>query len=235
MVIQPQFDWAYGFSTYSDDLAAVKVGDKWGFIDRTGKMVIQPQFDSTYAFIDGLARVEIESDYAYINTIGRVVWRGPTPAGSQGAGSTSTTAGMPAGYARYTDEADGFSILYPKSWITEADGQSNKFQDPSTESESWPTQIAVLRKNIGSGFSPEEFAKTMRPELQGQGPQSDIWSNPTSATAWYYDSTHGLKIQDWYTVSGDIGWIVRVVFAGKATTPAPPEWQVMAESLKPLR
>ena len=42
LVILAQFDEAHSFS---QGLAAVKVGSKWGFIDKSGKFVIQPQFD----------------------------------------------------------------------------------------------------------------------------------------------------------------------------------------------
>jgi WG containing repeat len=38
LVIKPQFDAAWSFY---EDLAAVKIGEKWGYIDRTGKLVIR--------------------------------------------------------------------------------------------------------------------------------------------------------------------------------------------------
>lgn len=45
-------------------LVAVKSGDKWGYIDKTGKYVINPQFDSASPFSDnGLARVEVGDKY----------------------------------------------------------------------------------------------------------------------------------------------------------------------------
>ena len=34
---------------------------KYGYIDKSGKVVIELQFDGTYAFSEGLARVAIES------------------------------------------------------------------------------------------------------------------------------------------------------------------------------
>ena len=40
MVIQPQFDEAYEFS---EGLAAVLVGDTWGYVDKTGALVWQDQ------------------------------------------------------------------------------------------------------------------------------------------------------------------------------------------------
>ncbi|MUG96842.1 Hsp70 family protein [Scytonema sp. UIC 10036] len=51
-------------------LATVKVNDKWGYIDRTGKFVIPPQFDYARPFFDGLARVEVNGKYGYIDSTG---------------------------------------------------------------------------------------------------------------------------------------------------------------------
>ncbi len=42
IVIQPQFEEVNDFE---EDMAAVKVGDKWGFVDKTGKMVVMPRYD----------------------------------------------------------------------------------------------------------------------------------------------------------------------------------------------
>ncbi|MBD2085891.1 S-layer homology domain-containing protein [Trichocoleus sp. ST-U3] len=54
VVIQPQFDEAEAFS---EGLARVKIADKWGYIDKTGKLVISPQFDEADAFSEGVALV----------------------------------------------------------------------------------------------------------------------------------------------------------------------------------
>jgi len=82
LVIQPQFDDAYRFS---EGLAAVKIGDKWGFIDKTGKLVIPPQFESiseSYenearsfkSFSEGLAAVKLgENKWGYIDKTGKFV------------------------------------------------------------------------------------------------------------------------------------------------------------------
>ena len=37
-------------SPKTKSLAAVQIGEKWGYIDTTGKIVVQPQFDCAYAF-----------------------------------------------------------------------------------------------------------------------------------------------------------------------------------------
>jgi hypothetical protein len=54
VVIQPQFDEAEAFS---EGLARVKIADKWGYIDKTGKLVISPQFDEAEAFSEGVALI----------------------------------------------------------------------------------------------------------------------------------------------------------------------------------
>jgi WG containing repeat len=49
MIIPPQYDVAYGFS---EGLARIRVGDKWGYIDKTGQMAIPPQYEYTSGFYD---------------------------------------------------------------------------------------------------------------------------------------------------------------------------------------
>ena len=65
IVITPQFDSASSDEgrTFSEGLAAVKVGDKWGYIDKSGKFVIPPKFKQESAptlFYEGLAQVLIK-------------------------------------------------------------------------------------------------------------------------------------------------------------------------------
>jgi hypothetical protein len=56
----------------------VEIGGKYGFIDKTGKIVITPQFDGAEAIYKGLAKVEVGfSDWdkvGYIDKTGRYVW-----------------------------------------------------------------------------------------------------------------------------------------------------------------
>jgi len=55
-VIPPQYDAA---SDFSEGLAAVKIGEKWGFIDKMGKIVVSPQYDDVYLFYDGIAAIRV--------------------------------------------------------------------------------------------------------------------------------------------------------------------------------
>jgi hypothetical protein len=37
----------------------VKVGERWGFIDKAGRTVVEPRFDGARPFSDGMAMVEV--------------------------------------------------------------------------------------------------------------------------------------------------------------------------------
>jgi len=62
-----------GAKDFSEGLAPVKVDEKWGFIDRKGRMVIEPKFDLAESFSDGMARVKLGTFWGYIDRTGTVV------------------------------------------------------------------------------------------------------------------------------------------------------------------
>src|SRR5437016_2105383 len=70
IVIKPQFDEA---DSFSEGLAAVRVGAKFGYVDKQGMIVIKPQFDFAGAFSEGLAGVGIGSKIGYIDKQGNFV------------------------------------------------------------------------------------------------------------------------------------------------------------------
>lgn len=53
--------------------AAVKVGGKWGFIDKNGDFYIEPQYEDARSFSFGLAAVKIDSKWGFIDLEGQVV------------------------------------------------------------------------------------------------------------------------------------------------------------------
>jgi hypothetical protein len=93
VAIPAQFD---AVKAFAEGLAAVAVGTqfrtpnpkggmdvgtslKYGYIDRSGKMVIEAKFDNACAFCAGIARVEIGDDWnnrkiGYIDKTGKYVW-----------------------------------------------------------------------------------------------------------------------------------------------------------------
>ncbi|MFH1258481.1 MAG: WG repeat-containing protein [Elusimicrobiota bacterium] len=65
-------------------LFRVEVNDKWGYIDKTGKIIITPQFDEARTFSEGLAAVAtieklksnadlVNRKWSYINMTGKIV------------------------------------------------------------------------------------------------------------------------------------------------------------------
>lgn len=65
---------------FSEGLAAFmpENNGKWGYIDKTGKIVISPRFESypngyVYSFSDGLAMINVKNKYGYIDSSGEFV------------------------------------------------------------------------------------------------------------------------------------------------------------------
>lgn len=63
---------------FSEGLCPVSIGDKWGFIDISGKTVIFPKFNAVDDYYDGLSRVLIGNKIGFIDHTGRIVL-GPYP------------------------------------------------------------------------------------------------------------------------------------------------------------
>jgi hypothetical protein len=55
------------------DLWPVEQGHKWGYIDKTGRVIIPCQFDSAANFSEGLAAVKIKEKIGYIDVTGKFV------------------------------------------------------------------------------------------------------------------------------------------------------------------
>ena len=58
-MIVAQDDSRKGANSFREGLALVKEGGKWGYIEKTGKMVISPQFSECGQFVEGLAAVKV--------------------------------------------------------------------------------------------------------------------------------------------------------------------------------
>jgi WG containing repeat len=65
---------------FSEGFAAIKVGDKWGFMNRKGEYPIPPQFDEVGFFSEGLAAVKVGTKWGFIDGKGKWV----IPAGFDG-------------------------------------------------------------------------------------------------------------------------------------------------------
>jgi hypothetical protein len=82
---------------FSEGLAVVAVGKKYGFIDKTGAYVLQPIYDLAEPFKGGLARViaagSNPAEIGYIDKTGAIViWSNPAKSPKWATETTTTTA-----------------------------------------------------------------------------------------------------------------------------------------------
>jgi len=56
---------------FSEGFAAVKAGDKWGFMNRKGEYSIPPQFDEVGFFSEGLAAVRVGTKWGFVDGKGK--------------------------------------------------------------------------------------------------------------------------------------------------------------------
>lgn len=89
---------------FGDGMAAVKSGDKWGYITPAGEEKIKPQYEQAEVFANKLAAVKIKGKWGIINRMGKVV--------------------VPAEYDDYKEDNQGSRKLYKtgKEYTLQPDG-----------------------------------------------------------------------------------------------------------------
>jgi WG containing repeat len=100
LVIEPKYRSA---DRFSEGLAAVRIGEKVGYIDRNGEIAITPQFARAAGFSEGLALVYIGNKYGYIDKSGKLVIEPRfDEAGSFSDGLAMVSIGNETGYIDHT-------------------------------------------------------------------------------------------------------------------------------------
>ena len=69
-ILRPRCDWA---GEFSEGLAPIRIGTKFGMIDKVGAIVIGAAFDRVYSFSEGLAHIEQEGKSGFMNRVGKIV------------------------------------------------------------------------------------------------------------------------------------------------------------------
>jgi hypothetical protein len=115
--INPVYDLVRDFS---EGLAGVRIGDsvtgKWGFINKTGKIVIPAKFDEVGLFKDGLAPVRFGSKedgkWGYINKVGVLAISAKFNSASSFSESLAAVSIGVGGFAKYgyIDKQGNFQI-----------------------------------------------------------------------------------------------------------------------------
>jgi len=78
---------------------------KWGYMDRTGKVVVKPQFDTAESFSCGLALVKVDGSYRYINAAGNFAF------GGWFKEATGYSEGAASVVIRDSKGADGWGVI----------------------------------------------------------------------------------------------------------------------------
>lgn len=58
---------------YQGDYTAVKVGDLWGFVDKSGNLAVEAQYEDAKPFGNGMAAVKIDGLWGFVAASGRVL------------------------------------------------------------------------------------------------------------------------------------------------------------------
>lgn len=58
---------------FEDGMARARVGERWGYIDRTFRFSIKPRFDDARDFAGGMAAVKVRGRWGYVNKTGELV------------------------------------------------------------------------------------------------------------------------------------------------------------------
>lgn len=66
-ILSVDYDYA---GRFSESLAEIKSGQKWGFMDKSGKIIIKPQFDEVKEFSEGLAAAQQNLKWGFISKTG---------------------------------------------------------------------------------------------------------------------------------------------------------------------
>jgi hypothetical protein len=56
-----------------DRLEAVQMGEKYGFVDRDGRIAIEAKYQNATDFVEGLAAVKINGKWGYIDRAGNLI------------------------------------------------------------------------------------------------------------------------------------------------------------------
>jgi len=80
-LVKPIYDCGWNSPPlFADGMAAVRIGEKWGYLDAQGKLVIPPQFVGALPFHDGLGMVVFPGGQTgWIDKTGAAVWKSAPP------------------------------------------------------------------------------------------------------------------------------------------------------------
>ena len=203
--IPPQFDSAEPFS---DGLAQVGVGDSYGYIDKTGKLVT-PTFAGAWPFSEDLAAVRVGEEFGYIDRSGRMVIQPQfAQAGEFASGLAPVEVGSQWGYIDQTgrlliepqfDRAEEFSeqralVVFQgkKGFIDE----SGRLVVPARYDDAWRFSdgLAPVQQNGKWGFINTAGAMVIPPAFDDAWWFSEGLAPVRVADKWGYVNASGQMV-----------------------------------------
>lgn len=132
---------------FSEGLAAVQLGGRWGFIDTAGKFVIPPAYEAAKPFSEGLAPVRLRGLWGYVDSAGRMK--------------------IPAQYLRAEPFSEGLAAVVAMPLPRAADAQA---PSPAPADGLWCFIDAGGRELIRSSFDETgSFKYGLAPARNGNG------------------------------------------------------------------
>lgn len=142
--MQPISHMEYDNCTFfHEDLAAVEINNKYGFVNRSGKLIIPVKYENATIFSEGLCGVKWNGKWGFINQRGEVI--------------------IPNKYQTIRPFKDGLAAVYAKEESYEINKNGNKVEDEAmiiwTPSDYWvkpnQTELTEVLQTIIEGVNPE--------------------------------------------------------------------------------
>jgi WG containing repeat len=170
-----------GAKDFSEGLAPIIVGAKWGYLDLLGNIAIEPRYEYVGPFVDGVADVELDGQTSYIHKDG------------------TTFLSLPAGI-RGVSIVDGRAVIWrgEKYGISDEIGNiivSPKYGDIKEFSEG----LAAFRTGIWWGYLDRDGIVSIMPVYDRVGSFADGLAPAKDDRKWgYIDKTGAWYIQPVY-------------------------------------
>jgi hypothetical protein len=69
-VLPPQYGTISPFS--GGDITSVKINEKWGFIDKSGKVILEPKFEAVGSFKNNFIAVKLNGKWGFLDRFGKI-------------------------------------------------------------------------------------------------------------------------------------------------------------------
>jgi hypothetical protein len=219
----------------------VEKNGKYGFIDKTGKLVIGYQFNDAYGFSDGLAAVQVKDKWGFINKTGQYVITPRFPAVSSGFSEGFAIVYDDTGDHKFIDKTG--AIVLPQLYnilgsfheglaaISNADYQTG-FVDTTGAYVISPRFDSIGRGGFADGLAPVKVSVSMFGKMFGYTDKTGTLAFPAKfATAYSFSDGLARVLDD--LIGGHWGFIDKT---GEYVIPAQfEEVDAFSEGLAPVR